>query len=90
MSIAAKLREWIPGSAFSKDLVNKGAKAIEDRDEALLWYQERAASLNKAFRLLAQPSSVAVHNHHVVRIQAIATELSLDAGQRATKAMGDD
>ncbi len=87
--LAKRLREWIPGSAFSKKLVNEGADALDRRDKALAWYQERAASINESFRILGESNSIAVHDYHSTRVQVIATELSLDGGARAMEAMND-
>jgi hypothetical protein len=87
MSLLQRLREWRSGQAFSTVLIAEAVEAIENRDKALLWYQERAKSLNEHLEQLSGLGKASDAARNAVTVKAILTELSLDAGTRATEAM---
>lgn len=89
-NLSKRLREWIPGSAFSKKLVDEGADALDAKDKALAWYQERAKSMNAALRVIEDASKTSHERTDAgIRAEAIMVELSLDAGARAMEAMNE-
>ena len=62
------------GKHTSDEIVREANAAIEKLRSALIWYQERVQSICK-------PKASATY------IEAIFTELTLDAGKRATDAL---